>query len=674
MKPTKLFCTDFVSFERMELDFENGAVLIQGQNKTNEGQENNGSGKSAIEAAVQILTLNNQYIYMDTAKKPMQRKTLVRRGTQKAYLSMEYYCPIRKEALFIERTITKSKSGVQVSINGEIRFAFEDNLADSANKFILDWIGISDSDLSNFFLISSEKYVSFFRSNARSNVELINRFSNASILDSTEDIVKDDVRTLETQLRALELNKSSLEGAILNDKSHLENINSEDFEVNKKSRIESVRVTIQGMNTKITRISSEIATLRQEKKDNVAKLSKAETAVKKVKESLENMASNPFDKEVKEKEGEVESVRGTRNEKSKSLNRSNSELRDIISLIRESENNIAGSITCPKCNHEFVVGDDVDIVEERKAIKEAESLKKVVELDMKAIKAVLAEIDTKIAEAEKELQTCEGKQSQWQQQRRQLSKELDGLETEFNKMKRRDSSIDNEVLDLEGQISNLNRGIKQLNESISEIEREVQDTSYSTQLKESISKNEAKLTLIVGDIEVKEEEIFNTKQWVPLFKKFKFQLAAKPITLIQNQCNSFLAKMKSDLRVKMEGFKVKSDGILSEEITTYIVRESELLPFGSFSRGERARVDIAMILSIQEMINLANPYGGLNFLMIDEILEGTDALGLQLLARSLKDFDFPITITTHVVDREVGVKKLLVVKENGISKINKDDA
>ena len=76
-----------------------------------------------------------------------------------------------------------------------------------------------------------------------------------------------------------------------------------------------------------------------------------------------------------------------------------------------------------------------------------------------------------------------------------------------------------------------------------------------------------------------------------------------------------------------------------------------------------------MMLALQGMINKSNPHGGLSFLFTDEIAEGIDALGLKLLIKSLDKFNFPILITTHVVNQAVGSKTLKVIKENNVSRI-----
>lgn len=77
---------------------------------------------------------------------------------------------------------------------------------------------------------------------------------------------------------------------------------------------------------------------------------------------------------------------------------------------------------------------------------------------------------------------------------------------------------------------------------------------------------------------------------------------------------------------------------------------------------------MALIQAFQEMIN-GRPRGGLHFLMIDEVLEGTDPLGLALLLESMSDVHHPVYVISHVMNIRAGVTTLTVVKENGYSYI-----
>lgn len=59
---------------------------------------------------------------------------------------------------------------------------------------------------------------------------------------------------------------------------------------------------------------------------------------------------------------------------------------------------------------------------------------------------------------------------------------------------------------------------------------------------------------------------------------------------------------------------MNAKGQIKSEITVLVINgEGEYKSFWSYSGGERARVEMAMIQAFQEMLNATNPYGGLDF-------------------------------------------------------------
>ena len=128
--------------------------------------------------------------------------------------------------------------------------------------------------------------------------------------------------------------------------------------------------------------------------------------------------------------------------------------------------------------------------------------------------------------------------------------------------------------------------------------------------------------------------------------------------------------MGSDLTVKLEGYKVLANGTVKEEITSKIIRNIERT-FSSFSGGEQGRLLFAAILANRHMINSTHPYGGLDFLSVDEVFEGVDSIGLKNLVESAKKLQVAVMIITHVTDEEVSDDVLLIEKINGESQIKR---
>ena len=202
-------------------------------------------------------------------------------------------------------------------------------------------------------------------------------------------------------------------------------------------------------------------------------------------------------------------------------------------------------------------------------------------------------------------------------------------------------------------------------------------TLKQTDNKELIKQLGEDLTTLKKDKKSKEEEsilvgdkIYRRNQWQSNFKQFRMHLANQSLEAIEFHCNRYLAGMGSDLTVKLEGYKVLANGTVKEEITSKIIRNIERT-FSSFSGGEQGRLLFAAILANRHMINSTHPYGGLDFLSVDEVFEGVDSIGLKNLVESAKKLQVAVMIITHVTDEEVSDDILLIEKINGESQIKR---
>jgi DNA repair protein SbcC/Rad50 len=134
----------------------------------------------------------------------------------------------------------------------------------------------------------------------------------------------------------------------------------------------------------------------------------------------------------------------------------------------------------------------------------------------------------------------------------------------------------------------------------------------------------------------------------------------------------YLEKMRCNLSVKLEGYKVNKDGSIREKVTPIILRDGEQEGSGSyrkFSGGERAKIDFAMIVALQTLINNNCENSGLDLLWIDEVTESLDGRGLENLIESVRDLGKTILVTSHVTHESHHDNILTIEKVNGKSRI-----
>lgn len=331
---------------------------------------------------------------------------------------------------------------------------------------------------------------------------------------------------------------------------------------------------------------------------------------------------------------------------------------------------LKGAVKCPHCGTEFVITDSsidinktrAEIARKRGEAQEHDTLSKV----------ALQEL----ADFEKQLKKFEEKISGVRAKEQETIKAVRKVQSEITRIKGEIASKNQLITTCKEYIDH-NRGVQaecdersvQLAEQLERAEQEEIQTREE-ELTGLVTLTQKKLEKARKECEECEKQISDMMQWGLRFKEFKMSLACEQLKIIQDFANSALQKQRSELRLCIEGFKRDSKGKIKAEITVFVINgEGEYKSFWSFSGGERARVEVALIQAMQEMINGTNEWGGLHFLNIDEVLEGTDPLGLSLLLESLDGCGYPIYIISHVMNIRAGVTTLTVVKENGYSYI-----
>lgn len=203
---------------------------------------------------------------------------------------------------------------------------------------------------------------------------------------------------------------------------------------------------------------------------------------------------------------------------------------------------------------------------------------------------------------------------------------------------------------------------------IEQIKSEVLEKKDLSSYKKNIDIANEKIEKIDNQIINQNSKISKNTQWIQRFKDFKMFLAMEQLKNIQSSANDVLKKMGSDLRLMIEGFKKGANGKIKEEITPYIFRD-EMEFFTFYSEGEKARCEISLILALQSMINTTKKYGGMQFLLIDEVLESVDSLGIESITSSISFLKQSILIVTHVPKLNEDISQIRIVKENGISRL-----
>lgn len=662
MELTYLRLKNFLSFKELKHKFLNEPVLIKGKNLTEiESKETNGAGKSTMEAGIAYAILAN------SLKKQTLDRDLILWGEEEADIWLDIYCPIRKQTLNIHRTLRqKGSATLELMLNeeeGSVQFA----TVNDGNAYILKWIGISAEDLKSFYILNKENFKSFVSSSNTDKLSLINRFIKAEQLDDADDVIKEKIKPLQEKQQAAQAKVHTIEGELNVYTEQLAAERERNLEEERQSLIERINERIDaviqeydGAEKKIENSQTAIKLAEQSIKDNQKKVAEASKKLEGLEAVDYKAQYDSLTKERSSTDTKVEAVRKKHKAAQELSSKYTAEANRLSAILK-------GTVKCPKCGTEFVTSDEtVDVPTTRKEITKQ---KKEAETQENLAKTALEELNSfeeRVKKYDEKFTKIRVSEQGTIRAIRDVQSEITKIRGEITRSNQMISSYKEDIKHQEGIQLRCNNESEQLVEQLEKAEIETKEA----ELEGLVALTEKKLQKAKKEYDECEKKVSDMVQWGLRFKEFKMSLACEQLRIIQNFANMSLQKQRSELRLSIDGFKRNAKGQVKSEITVTVINgEGEYKSFWSFSGGERARIEMALIQAFQEMINGTNEWGGLHFLMIDEVLEGTDPLGLALLLESMNEVRHPVYVISHVMNIRAGVSTLTVVKENGYSYI-----
>ena len=379
--------------------------------------------------------------------------------------------------------------------------------------------------------------------------------------------------------------------------------------------------------------------------------------------------------------------------------------RRVISAgIDELSNKLAGSITCPKCGHEFLVAQpNFDIEAGTKELRLRQQQLSEINGNIEAEQNSSEEAEMQQSKLNSERRTLDSDRSRWEQElsdheravcsatseveraehnRRRTKAEVAAMQDEIEGIRRkvfdemfgnideRNATLSRERRKIVEDIRSAECAIETLQETIREVnEMATEDLTLSLrktlEQEKQRSMETAKRKFEVDDkiraLEVQRER----------FVQFKTYLANTKIEALSRITNEFLIGIGSDIRIRFDGYTVLKSGKVREKISISLLRDGvDCGSFGKFSAGEAARVNLATILAMQKLVNAnCDDEKGLDLLVLDEILEAVDEAGLSSMFDALNALGGTVLVVSHGNVAEGYPHKLVITKENGESRI-----
>lgn len=518
-KLNKIAARNLCAFRELSYVLHQGVTtLIFGDNRDNESQRSNGSGKSALLECIAIgvtgsplRKIKNEEIINDTA--------------DECYVMLEFSNTSCNEVFTVEREIyRKGASQVHCSIERDGKPIDTDEAVqhsvDAYGKYILEKLGITRDELFNNFVLSKHKYEDFLSCSDKEKKEIINRFSNGIVVDEAIEKVSEDIAPIETRLRDAELELSGVDGriAMLTEQIEKEENNKKECARSKAERIAVIEQTITGKRAFIREKKLELTSLSNTRTDilqtdtEMQGLENSDEPLDDILEQVKIMVSaygtlTDWNKVIESKKIQLSSVEKNlanhqtnqknatdkqarltdaytaleseyalftkqyqiRNEaveeelkslgiKLHNLSRTGEELRtkrrNLSSAVESLKNKLAGTITCPACKHQFLVAD-----------KEFDVIAGQQELSKKQHSLVL--IGNEITEAEQHCITVEKKQ-------RTITADRQAIRQKKDEWQQQLSTAGKDLQTATFELETMSRKEKQIRETIISLQKDIE--------------------------------------------------------------------------------------------------------------------------------------------------------------------------------------------------------
>lgn len=518
-KLNKIAARNLCAFRELSYTLHQGVTtLIFGDNRDNESQRSNGSGKSALLECIAIgitgsplRKIKNEEIINDTA--------------DECYVMLEFSNTSCNEVFTVEREIyRKGASQVHCSIERDGKPIDTDEAVqhsvDAYGKYILEKLGITRDELFNNFVLSKHKYEDFLSCSDKEKKEIINRFSNGIVVDEAIEKVLEDIAPIETKLRDAELELSGVDGriAMLTEQIEKEENSKEECARSKAERIAAIEQTITGKRAFIREKKLELTSLSNTRVDilqtdtEIQGLENSDEPLDDILEQVKIMVSTygtltDWNEVIESKKIQLSSVEKnlanhqanqknatdkqarltdaytaleseyalftkqyqTRNEvveeelkslgiKLHNLSRTGEELRtkrrNLSAAVESLKNKLAGTITCPACKHQFLVAD-----------KEFDVIAGQQELSEKQHSLVL--IGNEITEAEQHCITVE-------KQQRTITADRQAIRQKNDEWQQRLSTAGKDLQTATFELETMSRKEKQIRETIISLQKDIE--------------------------------------------------------------------------------------------------------------------------------------------------------------------------------------------------------
>jgi DNA repair exonuclease SbcCD ATPase subunit len=513
-------------------------------------------------------------------------------------------------------------------------------------------LGFNSLSLKQNICLNADFYKPFIKMSAQEKRTYIEDILNIQVFSEMNKLIKQDLSVHKENMRDTEADYKRIQSNLeiiheMNKKILAQQTKSVD-EIKKQlsGRIEEYDALILNYDESYVEKNSAI----DEKKKEIAEL---DSEIEDLKSELEKIKENNNSDKIKSYIEELKNKKSKCKEKYAGISKANSALGKISALKDTKQTFIAflkENDSCPTCKQEITLEHKNSMSESIQ--NEFDQLNKKKD----EIKEKIRKYETlseKIEKIDIKIQELNEKYNKYLYKIREKETELNNKISKTRDIEKSIDYLDRNKKNILNDIDNIKIKIKQTIEEINNVKepekKELRDDS-------ELIKELSDIKLQYKDME-KKKRIFDISVNLLSDKGIKSYIVRKYIPILNTYVNKYLEILQAPYRMKFNE--------LLEE--TIVLKGYETLSYGSFSKGERSRCDLALMFAFLELSKKKNSVNT-NILFLDEILDtiGLDKQGIVgfiSILKSFKENGYTIFCISHkeevknYFDRHYEVKK-----------------
>lgn len=626
---------NFMAIKEAELELDNqGLILIEGVNKTNDSFDSNGSSKSTLVSSI-------TYALYGKTEKGLKADDVVNKY-EKKNTSVILSFNIGEDNYRVERyrKHKEFKNKVKLFCNDK---EITGSTNDVTDKQIQDLFGIDFNTYVNAIIYGQGDIPMFSQATDKGKKEILESITKVEVYKKAQDVAKEKVKEVEEQQNKeqQEIEKLGYQKELKQEQFDKEVSKYNQVMEQKKQEEETFKQRQEEYNNKVKELDEQINTLKQ----NIPEIENTEFIFSdnynKAKEGIELIKNNINDK-----------LMPVWNQEELSERVVDQEIRSIQSKINQLDTNDH----CPVC------GSPID---NSHKVKEKENMETQISQEQEKLKQH-KENKQKIEDKKRELET---KINQLEQMMKEEDLQKQNHDREIQKQYQQQQEVYNNISQLENSKSGLQKPT--LNDYLY-IEKPDEKLYKKEQndIDKAIDKHKDK----VVQLETKKNKYSNA---VDAFgnKGIRSVVLDFITPFLNERANEYLQTLSgSDIEIEFQTQVKNSKGELKDKFDVIVKNSNGGESYKANSAGEQKRIDLSISFAIQDLI-MSKDDISTNIALYDECFDGLDTIGCENVVKLLKD-RLKTVSTIFVITHSESLKPLFenvitMVKEDGVSRLEK---